>query len=406
MVNLAQAWAEEYATVDPDGVRRGVGRRFRNRNRGAHRGDGRDCQLQPADSKPSEIEQARKSRGKEPREFLVGYDALAVYVSTSNPIQEITLDQLAQIYGEGGTVTKWSQLGVKMPDGADEIIRVSRQSNSGTYAYFREAILGKGHDFKLGSRDMHGSKDVVELVSKTPQAIGYSGMGYAIARGARCSGSRRRPASRACPPTVENTLSQRLPDRPRRCSCTRSANPSGAAKKYLDWIHSPAGQEIVVEERLRAASGEPGPRRGRWTGRRANAVQHRRGWELAVEKGIEALIRLCGVSAIVFVFGIFFFVFREGSGFLFSRLNPLEFFTQHRVVPDVPEPRPVRHPGADRRHGQRDRAGDGAGGAVRPRRGGLHLGVLRTARQGDAQDRHRAAGGHPVGRLGVHRPTW
>ena len=69
-----------------------------------------------------------------------------------------------------------------MPAGADEIIRVSRQSNSGTYAYFREAILGKGRDFKLGSRDMQGSKDVVELVSKTPGAIGYSGMGYATPR--------------------------------------------------------------------------------------------------------------------------------------------------------------------------------------------------------------------------------
>jgi phosphate transport system permease protein len=55
-------------------------------------------------------------------------------------------------------------------------------------------------------------------------------------------------------------------------------------------------------------------------------VQHRRGWEIAVEKGIEALIRTCGVSAIVFVFGIFFFVFREGAGFLFSKFNPLEFF--------------------------------------------------------------------------------
>jgi phosphate transport system permease protein len=55
-------------------------------------------------------------------------------------------------------------------------------------------------------------------------------------------------------------------------------------------------------------------------------VQHRRGWDIAVEKVIEALIRTCGVSAIVFVFGIFVFVFREGAGFLFSGFNPLEFF--------------------------------------------------------------------------------
>ena len=87
-----------------------------------------------------------------------------------------------------------------MPAGADEIIRVSRQSNSGTYVYFREAVLGKGRDFKLGSRDMQGSKDVVELVSKTPGAIGYSGMGYAtpdvkmLAR--RQEGRARRPTRR------------------------------------------------------------------------------------------------------------------------------------------------------------------------------------------------------------------
>ena len=51
---------------------------------------------------------------------------------------------------------------------SDEIIRVSRQNNSGTYAYFRETVVGKKNDFKAGSMDMNGSKDVVELVGKTP----------------------------------------------------------------------------------------------------------------------------------------------------------------------------------------------------------------------------------------------
>jgi phosphate transport system permease protein len=62
-------------------------------------------------------------------------------------------------------------------------------------------------------------------------------------------------------------------------------------------------------------------------------VQHRRGWEIAVEKGIEALIRTCGISAVVFVFGIFFFVFREGAGFLFTGFNPWEFFTSIEWYP-------------------------------------------------------------------------
>ena len=56
---------------------------------------------------------------------------------------------------------------------------MSRQNNSGTYAYFKEAVLGKEREYKLGSNDMHGSKDVVDLVEKTPCAIGYSGLAYA-----------------------------------------------------------------------------------------------------------------------------------------------------------------------------------------------------------------------------------
>ncbi len=62
-------------------------------------------------------------------------------------------------------------------------------------------------------------------------------------------------------------------------------------------------------------------------------MQTRRRWEILVEAAIEGLIRLCGVSAILFVFGIFFFVFREGAGFLFSGFNPLEFFTSPEWYP-------------------------------------------------------------------------
>ena len=93
----------------------------------------------------------------------------------------ISLEELAEIYGEDGKITKWSQLGVDSKAlGNDEIIRVGRQNSSGTYAYFREAVLGKGRDYKLGSIDQSGSVDVVALVANTPSAIGYSGMGYAM----------------------------------------------------------------------------------------------------------------------------------------------------------------------------------------------------------------------------------
>ena len=244
MVNLAQAWAEEYAGVEPTvsvevsggGTGTGVAALINGTVDIAN--CSRRVELQ-------EIEQAKKNTGKEPREFTVGYDALAVYVYKGNPLEEITLGQLAEIYGEGGKITKWSQLGVAMPGGADEIIRISRQSNSGTYYYFREVILGKGRDFKLGSRDMHGSKDVVELVSKTPGAIGYSGMGYATPE-VRTLRLARKAGDKSFAPTVENTLNHTYPIA-RPLFMYTLGEPQGAVKKYIDWIQSQAGQKIVTQ---------------------------------------------------------------------------------------------------------------------------------------------------------------
>ena len=244
MVNLAQAWAEEYATVDPavsvEVSGGGSGTGIAALSSGTV--DIANCSRR---FEPREIEQARKNTGKAPKEFTVGLDALAVYVNKNNPLDEITIPQLADIYAEDGKLSKWSQMGVKMPDGADEIIRVSRQSNSGTYFYFREAILGNGRDFKLGSRDMQGSKDVVELVANTPQAIGYSGMGYNTPAVKQLRVSRK-SGEPAYAPTVETTLNHTYPIA-RPLYMYTLGEPAGAVKKYLDWVNSEAGQKIVVQ---------------------------------------------------------------------------------------------------------------------------------------------------------------
>ena len=242
MVNLAQAWAEEYAKVQP-GVSVEVSGGGSGTGIAALENGTVDIANASRKIEPQEVVAAKKNTGKEPREFMVGFDALAVYVSKSNPMEEITFAQLADIFGEGGKVTKWSEIGVKLPAGADEIIRVSRQSNSGTYVYFREAVLGKGRDFKLGSRDMQGSKDVVELVSKTPTAIGYSGMGYATPD-VKMLKVARKAGDQAYAPTVENTLNHTYPIA-RPLFMYTLGEPTGAVKAYLDWVHAPAGQEIV-----------------------------------------------------------------------------------------------------------------------------------------------------------------
>ncbi len=196
--------------------------------------------------KPEEAERARNNTGEEPVETVVGYDAMAVYVHKDNPLDEISVEQLAQIYGEDGTFTAWSQLGVTLPGGAkDEIIRISRQSNSGSYHYFREAVLGKKRDFKLGSRDMHGSKDVVELVANTPGAIGYSGMGYRTdqVKVLRIAQNAEEPARE---PTVAAALDGSYP-LARPLMMYTLGPPTGPVKQYLDWILSPTGQKILQD---------------------------------------------------------------------------------------------------------------------------------------------------------------
>jgi len=242
MVNLAQAWAEEYKKVAPDvdvevsGGGSGVG--IAALQKGTI-----DIANASRNMKPEEIEAAKKNTGKTPKEIIVGYDALAIYVHKDNPLNEITLDQIAQIYMEGGSLTKWSDLGVTIPGASgDEIVRVSRQSSSGTYEFLREHVL-HNKDYKLGSRDMNGSKEVVELVSSTLTAIGYSGMGYATPA-VKMLKVKKTANDPAYEPNVANTLAKTYPIA-RSLQVYTLGEPQGAVKAYIDWMLSDAGQKVV-----------------------------------------------------------------------------------------------------------------------------------------------------------------
>ena len=208
--------------------------------------------------KDDEIAMAQKN-GAEPVQFIVGYDALAVFLHNDNPIDSISLAQLAAIYGDGGELEKWSQLGVKVPGcGSDEIVRVSRQNNSGTYVYFRETVLGKEGDFKLGSRDMHGSKDVVDLVQNTPCAIGYSGLAYASARvKLPCVSSVE--DGPCVTPSVKTASDGSFPIARPLFMYTRG-EPTGVVKEYLDWILSDVGQCIIKRKAMRRFGNASVPR--------------------------------------------------------------------------------------------------------------------------------------------------
>jgi len=243
MVNIAQAWAEQYHRSHPEvsiqvlGGGSGVG--IASLIAG-------NCDLANSSRKMSEKElaEARAKQHVEPVEHIVGYDALGVYVHPSNPLEEITLEELAEIYGEGGTITRWSQL-VPWPEGRnDHIVRIGRQNSSGTYEFFRSVILGKKRDFARGSVDANGSKDVVALVARTPLAIGYSGMGYQTpeVKMLRVSPGRGKPA---VAPTAANALNRSYPIT-RPLQIYTLGQPQGVVREYLQWIYSDEGQKVVA----------------------------------------------------------------------------------------------------------------------------------------------------------------
>jgi len=245
LVNVAQAWAEAYRTIDPN-VAVAVSGGGTGTGIAALINGTVDLANASRDITAEEKQKIKEAQHADPIEHTVAIDAVVFFVHKDNPLSRISLEQIACIYGEGGACNTWSALDVTVPGCSDQsIIRVSRQSNSGTYEYVRDHVLGKGKDFKLGSRDMQGSKDVVDLVENTPCAIGYSGHGYATP-GVKALCVAKDAASPCMEPTLENAKSRVYPlSRP--LYMYTLGEPKAAVAQYLAWIHSPAGQKIVAD---------------------------------------------------------------------------------------------------------------------------------------------------------------
>jgi len=179
-------------------------------------------------------------------EHVVGYDALAVFIHPDNPITSMTIEQLSDIYGRDPKVRKWSDMGITVPGCEDEIVVVSRQNNSGTYAYFKKTVLGKKGKYRQGTLDMHGSKDVVDLVENTPCAIGYSGLAYATEHVKKvCVATENEDT---CVVPSVKTASDRSYPIARPLFMYTNGEPQGAIKGYMDWILSDAGQCILLNK--------------------------------------------------------------------------------------------------------------------------------------------------------------
>jgi len=245
MLEVAQAWSEAYLKIHPE-----VGMSVNGG--GSNKGiagiiDGTvDIANASRRMVPEEIEKAKKN-GHDPVEHLVGYDGIAVFVHKDNPIESITMEQLKQIFADKGTVTKWSQLGVKLPDGmADDIVPVSRDSSSGTHESFQDIVLGgKAVNFRASIRELTSPTEIVDLVSKTRSAIGYSGLA-AGRSDVRALPVVRKPGDKAVAPTMDTVLDKTYPIS-RALLVYTIGQPKGEVKNYLDWIVGDAGQHVLLD---------------------------------------------------------------------------------------------------------------------------------------------------------------
>lgn len=243
LVNVALSWAETYRAVDPS-VTIAV--------TGGGSGTGIASLINGT------VDMANASRAMKAEEYedaaannitavehVVAIDALAVIVNLENPVSELTIDQLADIYT--GRIRNWQEVG-----GHDEqIVLLSRETNSGTHIYFLEEVVRKGMAenkdiFAPQTLLMPSSVGITSELRRNPKAIGYDGLGYVDPTHEKVIAVARTADSPFVMPTVATAGAGDYP-LARNLYMYTAGEPTGVVAEYLAWILSPAGQQIVAD---------------------------------------------------------------------------------------------------------------------------------------------------------------
>jgi phosphate transport system substrate-binding protein len=247
LVQLATAWAEAYRKVKPN-VYVNVNGGGSGTGIAALQNNSTDICDASREIKPDEKVKIKQATGKEVMEHTCAYDALAIYSNPANPIKEISVPELREIWAEGGTVADWSQVD---PSYKGKIVLFGRQNNSGTYDYLREHVCGKTaegkqREFRGGISELNGSAEVVENVAKTPGGLGYSGMGYKTpnVNWLKISSKKGEPAVE---PGTDVARTGKYPIS-RKLYMYTAGEPTGEIKAYIDWCLGPEGQKLVEKE--------------------------------------------------------------------------------------------------------------------------------------------------------------
>jgi len=237
MVILAQKWAETYMSKN-NGTKIQVTGGGTGTGFAALQNQTTDLCNASRKIRAKEIETCIKAFGKRPTEYKVALDGLSVYTHKSNPIKELSLEQLELIFT--GKIRNWKQLG-----GADApIVVYSRENSSGTYEFFKEHVL-KGKDFAANAQTMPGTAAVLQAVAKEKNGIGYGGAAYG--EGAKHLAIKKDDGSPALDPTEENVVKGLYPISRYLFIYINPALDKGEAAAYLKWIRSEDGQKVVKD---------------------------------------------------------------------------------------------------------------------------------------------------------------
>ena len=177
--------------------------------------------------------------GLEATEVIVAYDALAVVVHPSNPVDSLTREQLEAIFR--GKVTNWKEVG-----GEDrKIVVYSRETSSGTYEFFKESVLDN-KNYMSSILSMPATGAIIQSVRQTKGAIGYIGLAY-LNRFVKPLAVSYDGGRHYALPSVETAADGSYPI-VRPLYYYYDARKEAEVSPFISFVLSPEGQESVLEQ--------------------------------------------------------------------------------------------------------------------------------------------------------------
>ncbi len=251
MVNLVQILAEEYMAKTPGATLAVLGG---GSGTGITGLINQTCDIANSSRewKSKEIDQAWE-KGVQPRVFVIAVDGLSIIVNEKNPLEKLTLAQVGALYR--GEVKNWKALG-----GFDKAVSLyGRQSNSGTYVFMQEHVLGN-KNYSTDMKEMNGNAQIIESLLQDEGGVGYVGVGYLfdkdgmVRKGLKVLTISREPNGAAFSPLDKAAVDSGKYPIARPLYQATNGRPSPAIAAFLAWESGPEGQAVVEREGFFAIS--------------------------------------------------------------------------------------------------------------------------------------------------------